>query len=102
MASSEGQLEGHLWPVSSFKTANRYEAPNPSRLTDLSRKHQTRRRPHLGSLEVDQKPWSDCRQRWRMTLDPRQAPIIVAIATGFCVGLVAYLAYLLFSFLTTA
>jgi hypothetical protein len=37
-----------------------------------------------------------------MELDPRQVPIIEAIAAGFCVGLVAYLAYLLFSFLTTA
>jgi hypothetical protein len=42
------------------------------------------------------------RQRWRMALDPRQVTIIEAIATGICVGLVAYLAYLLFSFLTTA
>jgi hypothetical protein len=37
-----------------------------------------------------------------MTLDMRQASIIEAIATGICVGLVAYLAYLLFSFLSTA
>jgi hypothetical protein len=37
-----------------------------------------------------------------MTLDPRQASIIEAIATGFCVGLIAYLACLLFSILTTA
>jgi hypothetical protein len=30
-----------------------------------------------------------------MALDPRQASIIEAIATGVCVGLVGYIAYLL-------
>jgi hypothetical protein len=33
-----------------------------------------------------------------MALDPRQATVIEAIATGVCVGLVVYLAYLVFSF----
>jgi hypothetical protein len=47
-------------------------------------------------------PPLDCRQEWRMELDPRQVPIIVAIGTGICVGLVGYLAYLLFSILATA
>jgi hypothetical protein len=33
---------------------------------------------------------------------PRQVPIIVAIGTGIFVGLVGYLAYVLFSILATA
>jgi hypothetical protein len=33
-----------------------------------------------------------------MAFDPRQASSIEAIAIGICVGRVAYLAYLLFSF----
>jgi hypothetical protein len=37
-----------------------------------------------------------------MELDPRQVPIIVAIGTGFCIGLVGYFAYVLFSILATA
>jgi hypothetical protein len=37
-----------------------------------------------------------------MELDPRQASIITAIATGFCVGLGGYLAYVLIFFLATA
>jgi|UPI00041146C1 hypothetical protein len=37
-----------------------------------------------------------------MSLDPRQASIIAAIATGFCIGLVGYFAYLVLSVLTTA
>jgi len=37
-----------------------------------------------------------------MELDPRQASIIRTIATGFCIGLVGYFAYVLFSFLATA
>jgi preprotein translocase subunit Sss1 len=36
-----------------------------------------------------------------MILDPRRAPI-EAIAIGICVGLVGYLAYVLFSMLATA
>ena len=36
----------------------------------------------------------------RMTIDPRRASI-EAIATGICVGLVAYLAYVLISILAT-
>jgi hypothetical protein len=47
-------------------------------------------------------PNQRCRQKWRMAFDPKQASIIEAIATGICVGLVAYLAHLLFSFLSTA
>jgi hypothetical protein len=37
-----------------------------------------------------------------MELDPRQVPIIIAVGTGFCTGLVGYLAYVLFSILETA
>jgi hypothetical protein len=37
-----------------------------------------------------------------MALDPRQASFIVTIGTGICVGLVGYLAYVLFSMLATA
>ena len=33
-----------------------------------------------------------------MIFDPRQATVIEAIGTGICVGLVAYLAYLVFLF----
>jgi hypothetical protein len=36
-----------------------------------------------------------------MILDPRRAPI-EAIATGICVGLVGYLAYVMISILATA
>ena len=36
---------------------------------------------------------SDARlQEWRIELDPRRVPIILAIGTGICVGLVGYLA----------
>ena len=41
-------------------------------------------------------------KKWRMELDPRQVPIILAIGTGICVGLVGYLAYVLISILATA
>ena len=37
-----------------------------------------------------------------MELDPKQTTIIAAIATGFCVGLVGYFAYVLISFLPLA
>jgi preprotein translocase subunit Sss1 len=37
-----------------------------------------------------------------MELDPKQVPIIVAIGAGICVGLVGYLAYVLFSIIATA
>jgi hypothetical protein len=37
-----------------------------------------------------------------MEVDPKQASIITAIATGICVGLVGYFAYVLFSYLATA
>jgi len=37
-------------------------------------------------------PLLDCRQEWRIELDPRRVPIILAIGTGICVGLVGYLA----------
>ena len=53
-------------------------------------------------LDVDQSRGPTAAKRWRMAIDPRQASIIEAIATGICVGLVAYLAYLVFSFLATA
>jgi hypothetical protein len=44
----------------------------------------------------------DCRQRWCMEVDPRQASIVTAIATAIFVGLVGHFAYLLFSYLATA
>lgn len=47
-------------------------------------------------------PPCDSRQRWRMELDPRQAAIITAMATGICVGLSDYFAYVLFFYLATA
>jgi preprotein translocase subunit Sss1 len=37
-----------------------------------------------------------------MALDPKQASIIVTIGTGICIGLVGYLAYVLYSMLATA
>jgi hypothetical protein len=58
--------------------------------------------PGCGTARSRSMPPLDCRQEWRMELDPRQVPIIVAIGTGICVGLVGYLAYLLFSILATA
>jgi preprotein translocase subunit Sss1 len=47
-------------------------------------------------------PSLDCHQGWRMALDPKQASIIVTIGTGICIGLVGYLAYVLYSMLATA
>jgi hypothetical protein len=40
-------------------------------------------------------PSLDCHQGWRMALDPRRASIIdmARIATGTCVALIGYLAY---------
>jgi hypothetical protein len=37
-----------------------------------------------------------------MELDPRQVRIIVATGTGFCIGMVGYFAYVLFSILATS
>ena len=37
-----------------------------------------------------------------MTPDPRQETAIEAIGTGICIGLVRYLAYLMYSFLANA
>jgi len=37
-----------------------------------------------------------------MELDPRQVPIVLAIGTGICVGVVGYLTYVLISILATA
>ena len=37
-----------------------------------------------------------------MALDPKQPSIIATIGTGFCIGLVGYLAYVLISILATA
>ena len=37
-----------------------------------------------------------------MGLDPKQATIIATIATGICIGLLGYFAYVMFSFLSTA
>ena len=54
------------------------------------------------ALEVDQSCGQTAAKRWRMTLDPRQASIMEAIGTGICIGLVGYLAYVLFSYLATA
>jgi hypothetical protein len=42
-----------------------------------------------------------CHQEWSMELDP-QASIIVTIATGICLGLTGYLAYVMISILATA
>jgi hypothetical protein len=49
-------------------------------------------------------PSLDCHQGWRMALDPRRASIIdiARIATGACVALIGYLAYVLISILVTA
>jgi hypothetical protein len=49
-------------------------------------------------------PSLDCHQGWRMALDPRRASIIdlARIATGTCVALIGYLAYVLISILATA
>jgi hypothetical protein len=49
-------------------------------------------------------PSRNCHQGWRMALDPRQASIIdiTRIATGTCVALMGYLAYVLISILATA
>jgi hypothetical protein len=43
-------------------------------------------------------------KKWRMAFDPRRASIIdlARIATGTCVALIGYLAYVLISILTTA
>jgi hypothetical protein len=43
-------------------------------------------------------------KKWRMAFDPTRASIIeiAGIATGICVALVAYLAYVLFSIWATA
>jgi hypothetical protein len=49
-------------------------------------------------------PSRNCHHGWRMALDPRQASIvdIARIATGTCVALMGYLAYVLISILVTA
>ncbi len=43
-------------------------------------------------------------KKWRMAFDPRRTSIIdlARIATGACVALIGYLAYVLISILTTA